>query len=60
MDDEYTDHEYHEYYEFLNGLRESGKTNMFGAVPYLKREFPWLNNKEAETVLLSWMNQYQG
>ena len=28
------------YFEFLNELRESGTTNMFGAGPHLENEFP--------------------
>ena len=27
------------YYEFLDNLRESGVTNMFGATPYLVKHF---------------------
>jgi hypothetical protein len=32
--------------EFLNMLRDSGATNMFGAVPYIKDEFE-LDSKES-------------
>jgi hypothetical protein len=32
--------------EFLNILRDSGATNMFGAVPYIKDEFK-LDSKES-------------
>lgn len=28
-----------EYFKFLETLRKSGVTNMFGAAPYLQREF---------------------
>ena len=41
-------------YEFLDELRESGVTNMFGAAPYLQEEFG-LNRKEAKEILLEWM-----
>jgi hypothetical protein len=27
------------YYKFLDNLRDSGKTNMFGATPYIQDEF---------------------
>ena len=40
--------------EFLNILRDSGATNMFGAVPYIKDEFE-LDSKEAKSLLMWWM-----
>ena len=43
--------------KFLNELRESGVTNMFGDGPYLISEFG-LSRKEARTVLLEWMASY--
>lgn len=42
------------YYDFLDELRESGKTNMFGARPYLEREFG-LDKKKATEILSDWM-----
>jgi hypothetical protein len=36
--------------EFLNMLRDSGATNMFGAVPYIKDEFE-LDSKESKVYL---------
>ena len=39
---------------FLNRLRESGATNMFGAAPYLEDEFG-LERRDARTVLTEWM-----
>ena len=39
---------------FLNGLRESGVTNMFGAAPYLEFEFE-LTNREARKIVSDWM-----
>lgn len=39
---------------FLNRLRESGVTNMFGASPYLSESFD-LNRREAGKVLMEWM-----
>lgn len=41
-------------FEFLNRLRESGRTNMFGAAPYLEMEFD-LDRREAKNVLAEWM-----
>jgi hypothetical protein len=43
-----------EYLEYLDELRESGETNMFGARPYLMDEFD-LNKDEAGKVLHYWM-----
>ena len=43
-----------EYYIFLNRLRESGATNMFGAAPYLQNTFD-LDRKTASNVLTDWM-----
>lgn len=43
-----------EEFEYLNRLRESGDTNMFGASPYLEAEFG-LDRREARKVLGEWM-----
>lgn len=32
-------YEFEKYFDFLDDLRESGVTNMFGATPYLIEEF---------------------
>lgn len=45
-------------FEFLNELRDSGVTNMFGATPYLQEEFD-LNKAEAGEVLVSWMESFR-
>ena len=39
---------------YLNRLRESGATNMFGAAPYLEFEFGF-DRREAKKVLMEWM-----
>lgn len=44
-----------EFFAYLDRLRESGETNMFGARPYLVREFPELTPDEASTLLSEWM-----
>jgi hypothetical protein len=44
------------YFKFLDSLRESGITNMFGAAPYLAGAFT-LSNSQAREILLEWMNQ---
>ncbi len=46
-----------EHYEFLDELRESGKTNMFGAGSYLQDEFG-MNKREARSVVLAWMESF--
>ena len=45
------------YWIYLEKLRRSGKTNMWGAVPWIMREFG-LDKKEAKSVLLDWMRNY--
>lgn len=52
--------EYLEYFDFLDELRESGVTNMFGAAPYLRQKFPELRNdpKQAAEILRAWMDTY--
>lgn len=47
-----------EHLTYLDELRESGETNMFGAAPYLQREFPGLSKEEAKAVLLDWMHTF--
>lgn len=44
-----------EHLEYLDDLRASGETNMFGARPYLMREFPNLTKDEALAVCMYWM-----
>lgn len=39
---------------YLNRLRESGDTNMFGAAPYVEMEFG-VNRREARTIVSDWM-----
>jgi len=41
---------------FLDELRESGITNMYGAAPFLQGQFPGLDRKEAERILAHWMD----
>ncbi len=44
-------------FAFLDNLRESGITNMFGATPYLVAEFG-IDKKAAAVLLMAWMQQY--
>lgn len=47
-----------EHLVYLDELRESGETNMFGARPYLLMEFPELSEREAASVLVYWMQTF--
>lgn len=49
-----TDEDKAEYFEYLDELRESGITNMFGAPAYLIEEFG-LTRQEAKAVTSEWM-----
>ena len=42
---------------FLNVLRESGVTNMFGAGPYVEEEFS-IDKREARRILRLWMHNF--
>lgn len=48
-----------EHLEFLDDLREDGITNMFGAAPFLQREFPDLTKREAREILIDWMRTFE-
>jgi hypothetical protein len=50
------------HFDYLEELRQSGDTNMFGAAPYLRAEFPrdfspkrGFHDDEAGAVLAKWM-----
>ena len=43
---------------YLDQLRESGVTNMFGAVPYVMLQFPDLSEQQAKQVLIYWMKTF--
>ena len=47
-----------EHLEFLDDLRESGATNMYGATPYLEEAFDDLKRDEATKVLSYWMKTF--
>lgn len=49
--------EWQPYYDFLDKLRKSGKTNMFGATPYLMRRFSLVEH-EARPILSAWMKEF--
>lgn len=45
------------YFRYLDQLRESGETNMWGAAEYLERTFSKLtcDHKRSREILFSWM-----
>ena len=47
-----------EHLEFLDELRESGVTNMFGAGSYIEEAFPELSESQAREVLIYWMSSF--
>lgn len=52
----------YKYFDYLDGLRDSGVTNMMGAIPYLQREFTELRRDydKAKLILVAWMDSYSG
>lgn len=46
-----------EYFDYLDLLRDTGITNMFGAGPYLEKTFD-LSKKEARKILKAWMKSF--
>lgn len=50
-------HEHIEVFTFLNELRDSGETNMFGAAPYIQNEFA-TDKADARMWLSLWMGNY--
>lgn len=49
------------YFDYLDRLRESGVTNMYGAVPYLQQECPELSYDHAQVVyvLREWIYSHR-
>ncbi len=47
-----------EHKKYLDKLRQSGATNMFGAAAYLMREFS-LDRQEAQAILSEWMKTFK-
>lgn len=46
------------YYDYLEGVRDSGGINMFAA-PSLLREAYDLSRSEAQSIALEWMRSYK-
>ena len=51
--------EWETYFLFLDKLRESGKTNMYGAGSWLEDEFV-LDHREARKIVTAWMRAFGG
>lgn len=49
--------EWAKYYNYLEDLRQSGVTNMFGAVPFLTSDFN-IDKELATKILSNWMHNY--
>ena len=43
-----------EHHDYLIELRDSGETNMWGAAPYIEREFG-VSRADGKTILLEWI-----
>ena len=46
------------YYEYLDELRDSGETNMYGAHLYLIEAYDELDKTQAKDILLDWMETF--
>ena len=58
MKNKETEQEVKEVFSYLESLRDSGATNMFGASPYLTEEFGF-DKKTASNYLILWMQSYK-
>jgi len=47
-----------EHLEYLDELRESGETNMYGARAYLLKTFPELNEQDAGDIFGYWKQTF--
>jgi hypothetical protein len=45
-------------FSYLNKLRDSGETNMFGATPYIVNEFN-MDKRTAANYLILWMQSFK-
>ena len=50
----YSKNECQKYFDYLEQLRQSGETNMYGAVPYLQEEFPELRYSPERAKKFCW------
>lgn len=52
-----TDVDKEQVFVYLDALRESGATNMFGAGPYVEQEFN-VDRQTARELVLEWMKTF--
>lgn len=57
----YVKAERQKYFAFLERLRQSGETNMYGAAPYLQEKFPELRYvpEKAQKILTEWFASFE-
>ena len=57
----YSKNECQKYFDYLEQLRQSGETNMYGAASYLQEEFPELrySPERARKILLAWFGTFR-
>ena len=55
FDNVFGDRKNKKYFEYLDDLRDSGVTNMYGASPFLVQDFNELDEEQAEQILVRWM-----
>ena len=58
MSERKTTQEEQEVLVYLNDLRDSGDTNMYGASPYVELQFN-MTRREARTLVSLWMNNFK-
>jgi len=54
---DFAEKELSRYFRFLDDLRGSGETNMFGAGPFIQSEFG-LTRSDAREVVMEWMRTF--
>ena len=54
----FTEEQLANYFDYLDGLRESGATNMFGATAYLVKEYSIKTNVASQALML-WMQTFR-
>jgi hypothetical protein len=46
-------------FKYLFEIQESGITNMFGAIPYIRRKFNGMDDEECKVMLSRWMTEWE-
>ena len=54
---DYSEDDIKDFFDFLNNLRDSGVTNMYGATPYLQDEYE-MSEQHATKILVAWMKSF--